>query len=82
MGLAADPGYGRTRYKQHFAHLASQIEKLPPDVAKNWCEAFIKAWEKAPVVGKPDRTLAQEVRRPDLVVWCRQQLHKIETQRA
>jgi tetratricopeptide (TPR) repeat protein len=81
VGLASDPGYGRTRYKQHFAHLKSQIEKLPPDVAKVWCQTFIMAWEKTSVIGK-DRTLAQEIRRPDLVVWCRQQLIKIEAQRA
>ena len=81
VGLAADPGYGRTRYKQHFAHLKGQIEKLSPEVAKVWCEALIRVWEKTYVNGK-ERTLAQEIRRPDLVVWCRQQLNKIETQRA
>jgi tetratricopeptide (TPR) repeat protein len=81
VGLASDPGYSRSRYKQHFPHLAGQIENLPPEVAKVWCDAFIQTWEKKTVSGKSGRTLAQEVRRPDLVVWCRKHLNKIETQK-
>jgi hypothetical protein len=82
VGLASDPGYGRTRYKQLFPHLTVQIEKLPTAEMKDiWCSAFIQAWEETPVTGKSGRTLAQEVRRPDLVVWCRKQLTKIEVQK-
>lgn len=75
VGLAADPGYGRTRYKQHFPHLTDQIEKLPDKEAKIWCDRFISAWEKNRVKGRPGKILAKEVL-PDLVVWCRKHLNK------
>lgn len=79
VGMASDPGYGRTRYKQHFSHLTGQIEKLQSETAKVWCNAFVKVWENENEFG---RTLSQEIRRPDLVVWCRQLLAKIENQGA
>lgn len=77
VGLASDPGYGRTRFKQHFPHLKDRIEKMPVRMATEWCHAFLEAWEQNRVKGK-ERTLAQEVRRPDLVIWCRQHLSKIK----
>jgi tetratricopeptide (TPR) repeat protein len=80
VGLASDPGYGLTRFKQYFPHLINRIEELPAKDAEVWCKAFIKAWEETPIQGKDGRTLAQEVHRPDLVVWCRQYLQKTESE--
>jgi len=78
IGLASDPGYGRTRYKQHFPHLTEQIEKLPLTKAQIWCKTFIKAWEE--IKDERGLFLSEDVV-PDLVVWCRTHLAKIETQK-
>jgi tetratricopeptide (TPR) repeat protein len=77
IGLATNPGYGQTRYKQHFDYLTRQIENLPPAEAEDWCKAFKHAWENTPAPGKRGRTLAQEIL-PDLVVWCNLHLQKID----
>lgn len=77
VGLASSPGYGRRRYKEQFPYLTEQIEKLPADESRTWCRAFIHAWETTPVPGRKDTTLAQEVL-PDLVVWCRLHMAKLE----
>ncbi|HBI00184.1 MAG TPA: hypothetical protein DDY18_01005 [Flavobacterium sp.] len=74
VGLASDPGYGRTRYKQHFPNLTDRIKKLPPKEAKIWCNAFIKKWTNTN--DERGRLLSEEAL-PDLVVWCRQHLNKI-----
>ncbi len=76
IGLATNPGYGQTRYKQHFDYLTRQIENLPPAEAEKWCKAFKHAWENTPAPGKRGRTLAQEIL-PDLVVWCNLHLQKV-----
>ncbi|NOH01853.1 MAG: hypothetical protein HND47_07755 [Chloroflexi bacterium] len=75
IGLAADPGYGRTRYKSHFSHLTRQIEKLPRREAEVWCRAFIDAWEEKRFLGGRRSTLAQEEIFPDLVQWCWEYIH-------
>jgi tetratricopeptide (TPR) repeat protein len=66
--LAADSGYGATRYHAHLDHLKSRIETLP-DLAlvQRWCAAFIKVWQQTLQNG----TLIPLVEvHPDLVVWC------------
>lgn len=82
VGLAADAGYGRTRYKSLFHHLTGQIERLPSKEAEKWCKAFIIAWETPRVVGKRKFRLASEPIFPDMLEWSWEYLDKIYKERA
>lgn len=78
VGLAVDPGYGRTRYRLLFHHLTGQIEKLPSKQAQKWCRAFIQAWEMPRVIGIHKNRLDREPIFPDMVEWCWKYINKIE----
>ena len=76
VGLAVDPGYGRTRYRLLFHHLTGQIEKLPLQEAEKWCRAFIEAWQTPRVVSKRKVRLEREAIFPDMLEWCWKYLYK------
>lgn len=78
VGLAIDPGYGRTRYRLLFHHLTNQIEKLPLKQAQKWCHEFIKTWETPRVIGTHKTRLDREPIFPDMVEWCWKYINKIE----
>jgi len=81
VGLAADPGYGRTRYKLLFHHLTGQIEKLAkraPKEAKKWCHAFINTWEAPQVIDENKIVLKHESIFPDMLEWCWKLISKID----
>lgn len=79
--LAADPGYGRVKYRSLFSHLVAQIEDLSEKDAVAWCKAFIRQWEEEPVVIRGRKTtLAKEDRIfPDMVQWCWEKLKTLKT---
>lgn len=77
VGLAVDPGYGRTRYRSLFPHLAGQIEKLSPEESKKWCQAFIREWETLKIVSGKRVRLDRESIFPDMLQWCWSHLEKI-----
>jgi hypothetical protein len=79
--LAADPGYGRVKYRTLFSHLAAQIEDLSEKEAITWCKAFIRQWEEEPVVIRGRKTtLAKEDRIfPDMLQWCWEKLKTLRS---
>jgi tetratricopeptide (TPR) repeat protein len=68
-GLGTFPGYGHTRYSQHFGHLTKQIESLPREEQVHWCTKFIDVWKKTEIPGQAGQTLADNLF-PDLVERC------------
>jgi tetratricopeptide (TPR) repeat protein len=76
--LAADPGYGRVKYRSLFRHLVAQVENLPQEEAEAWCKAFLLEWEEKSVVIRGRKTtLAQESIKPDLVLWFWEHLKEL-----
>jgi tetratricopeptide (TPR) repeat protein len=77
-GLASDPGYGYARYHMHLNHVKETIRSLPtPSIQKEWCEAFIYAWEHTKVQrDQYGRILKDAV--PHLYGWCKLRLPPIE----
>lgn len=82
VGLAVDPGYGRTRYRLLFHHLTGQIEKLPPKQAVRWCRELIATWETSRVIGTHKTRLDREPIFPDMVEWCSKFIYKIDDGRS
>lgn len=78
VGLAIDPGYGRTRYRLLFHHLTGQVEKLPLHEAEKWCRELIKTWETPRVISAHKTRLDREPIFPDMVEWCSKYLSKID----
>lgn len=83
VGLAVDPGYGRTRYRLLFHHLTSQIENLPSKKeVEKWCRAFIHAWYTPVIVGRDKIILSGETIFPDMLEWCWKNIYKIDEGRS
>jgi hypothetical protein len=67
-GMGTFPGYGHSRYKQHFDHLTSQVKQLPKDEQVKWRDRFVKVWETTPMPDREGKTLANDLY-PALVPW-------------